>query len=120
MIDQILDEVGQYVENEEKSFLIIEVPNVPFFIQVAKVGEDLLLDVPKSVLFSQELEKNLLELMLDRYRKYALRNEDEGRLISWQFRFPVGETNKLCYVAREVLTTVFELPDSINLTIASR
>ena len=51
MIEQIVQKTTEYKDKEKISFLILEATGLPFFIQIAKVSEDYLLDVPRSVLY---------------------------------------------------------------------
>ncbi|MBW7876377.1 MAG: hypothetical protein H3C47_10355 [Candidatus Cloacimonetes bacterium] len=120
MIEQIVQKMNEYKQKEKVSFLILEAQGLPFFIQIAKVSEDYLLDVPRSVLYSQTLIGNLLELLSSKYRKSPVENVEQERLISYQFRFTAGEFNKLCYVAQDVFVVLFQMDKSTELNISMR
>ena len=107
------------------SFFIIEPEDYPCFLQIAKVGESYLLDIPTPILLDEVMSNDLKNILLKRYRKEVQTNEESSRhseehLVSYQVRFKACEVNKMCYVAREILQELLMLDPEQPLRISMR
>jgi|SaaInl4_135m_RNA_FD_contig_61_853968_length_1150_multi_4_in_0_out_0_2 hypothetical protein len=122
IIGSILDNIDQYVLSEEASFFIMEPRDYPCFLQFAKVGENFLLDIPTSNFFDSQMLVDLKKALKERYRKELIANQDhdEAPILSYQVRFAPFEVNKMCYIAREVLVSIFLLEEDYELVISTR
>jgi hypothetical protein len=125
MIHSILEEVDVYTQEERFSFFIMEPEDYPCFLQIAKLGESYILDIPTSILIDDEMSNELKDLLSTRFRKEIQTNEEpshEGkdRIVSYQVRFKACEVNKMCYVAREILEQVLLIDSSKPLRISMR
>jgi hypothetical protein len=120
VIETILDRIQAYQQDENKSFFIMEPADLPCFIQIAKIGEDFLLDIPTSNFYEDGMEKELKDLLRLKFRKKLEPQRENRRIVSYQCRFTGPEVNKMCYVARDIFLSVFKIDDSVDLSITMR
>jgi len=122
LIGSILEKIDHYVTEDSASFFIMEPRDYPCFLQFAKIGENFLLDIPTSNFFDTQMLSDLKEIMKNRYRKDIVANqeEDEAPVTSYQIRFAPFEVNKMCYIAREIFISIFQLEEENDLVISVR
>lgn len=122
LIASILEKIDAYLCDELSSFFIMEPHDYPFFLQFAKVGENFLLDIPTSNFFDANMLSELRDIMKSRYRKEIIANQDDesSPVTSYQIRFKATEVNKMCYIAKEIFTTIFQMEESNELNITIR
>lgn len=120
MIETFLEKINDYARNSNLSFFVMEPVGVPHFLQIAKIGEDFLLDIPASQFYDEELVNKLKEMISEKYRKSITLNEENGRLISYQCLFKNYEISKICYVARDIFVDIFILDPQDEMTVIMR
>ena len=122
IIQTILSKIDEFAENENYNYFIVEPTGYPCFLQFAKVGENFLLDMPSSNFFEEEMTRELHHLMENKFRKkIKIIKEDEGdRVMSFQVRFSANEVNKMCYVTKDVFTTILMIEEDSEVGIVMR
>lgn len=122
LITSILEKIDLYVDDDMSSFFIMEPQDYPFFLQFAKVGENFLLDIPTSNFFDSSMLLELREIMKSRYRKEIVANQEneDTPVTSYQIRFKAAEVNKMCYIAKEIFISIFQMEESNELNITIR
>ncbi|PCJ17910.1 MAG: hypothetical protein COB02_12650 [Candidatus Cloacimonadota bacterium] len=120
MIIPILEKIDSYISDEASSFFIMEPEGLPCFLQFAKVGEVLLLDIPSSNFFYDEMESQLNELLKIKYNKNAISVNENNRIVSYQVRFSKAESNKMCYIAKDIFQTIFMVEEDSDMSIVMR
>ena len=123
LINTILSKIETYHEDRHLNFFIMEPEDYPCFIQFAKLGEDYLLDLPASNFFEDEMVEDLFTLLEKKYRKEikALKDEPKAqRVTSYQIRFTVQEMNKMCYITKDIFTTILLVDEDSKLEISMR
>lgn len=98
----------------------MEPKGLPCFLQFAKIGDEIILDIPSSNFFSEGMDAQLNELLKMKYNKTATKMSDEERTTSYQVRFSKPESNKMCYIAKDIFHSILQVEDNSNLTIVMR
>ncbi len=120
MIETILDRMNEYAENSKFNFFIMEPLELPLFLQVAKIGEEFILDVPAANFYDPALIRELFLLMETKYRKKIQPNEENEKVVSYQIRFSNREINKMCYICQDILMSLFKVDKEHKLSISMR
>ncbi|MCJ8346839.1 hypothetical protein MJH12_14955 [bacterium] len=120
MIIPILEKIDIYLSDESYSFFIMEPHDLPCFLQFAKIGDELILDIPSSNFFGSEMESQLNELLKMKYNKTAIALSENDRITSYQVRFSKTESNKMCYIVRDIFHNILLVDEDSELTIVMR
>lgn len=120
MIEIFLEKINEYALNPNLSFFVMEPEGVSHFLQIAKVGEDFLLDIPASQFYDEELVLELEKMVSGKYRKTITLNKENSRLISYQCLFKSYEISKICYVARDIFVDIFIVDSEDKMNIIMR
>ncbi|MCO4781248.1 MAG: hypothetical protein KC646_02915 [Candidatus Cloacimonetes bacterium] len=120
MIIPILEKIDTYLSDDSLSFFIMEPVGLPCFLQFAKIGDEVILDIPSSNFFSDGMDLQLTELLKMKYNKAATTQKEEDRVTSYQVRFSKPESNKMCYIVKDIFHSILLVNEDSNLTIVMR
>jgi hypothetical protein len=93
---------------------------LPCFLQFAKIGEEYLHDIPSSNFFKEDMESQLKDLLKMKYNKIATILNENERITSYQVRFSKAESNKMCYIVRDIFNSILLVDNDSDLTIVMR
>lgn len=98
----------------------MEPHGLPCFLQFAKIADEIILDIPSSNFFSDGMDAQLKDLLKMKYNKTAQSLSEEDRITSYQVRFSRPESNKMCYIVRDIFNSILLVNEDSNLTIVMR